>query len=317
MQIEQWRRLELEDRRAETRIRLEFAIDEENTFPRRAEREKLALRGISKHFRVRGGFVEALSNVTLTVFRGEFVCLVGPSGCGKSTLLNIIAGLERPSGGEILADGRPVYGAGPDRIIMFQEPALFPWLTVQQNVEFGLKIRNVPREERARRAMNGLALVGLAEFARSYVHQLSGGMKQRAALARALVLDPDLLLLDEPFASLDAQTREVLHDELTRIWSKTGKTIVFVTHNVQEALRLADRILVFSARPGRITREFPLPAVRPREVEQGSLGEIGEAIRHELRLALSTAPRGGGVDAPRPGEIRFLPDVDCSLGGGR
>ena len=317
LHVEEWHRYELENHRVEALIRVELKVGEKGQ-PRPIDgQEKLAIHGVSKQFKVRGGYVEALTDVTLSVRDGEFVCLVGPSGCGKSTLLNIIAGLERPSKGEVVAKGRPVEGSGPDRILLFQEPALFPWLTVRQNVEFGLRIRGVPREERMDRAMDGLRQVGLAEFAHSYVHQLSGGMKQRAALARALVLDPELLLLDEPFAALDTQSRDLLHQKLLEVWARTGKTILFVTHHVPEALHLADRIVVFSARPGRVIREFPVVAARPRPVEQGALCEISEAIHQELKAALTIPREGGEHDARPAAQGGFLPDADCPLGTNR
>ncbi len=277
--------------------------------------KKLLIHNVSKHFRVRGGrTLEALADVTLSIDDGEFVCLVGPSGCGKSTLLSIVAGLEHPTRGQVFADGRPVAGVSPSRILIFQEPALFPWLTVLGNIEFGLRFQDLTREDRRARAMDGLRLVGLEGFSDAFVHQLSGGMKQRAALARALVLDPELLLMDEPFAALDAQSRDMLHQEVLRVWERTGKTVVFVTHNVQEALRLADRVVVFSARPGRVLRQFRVAAARPRPVEQGALCEIGEEIRHELRVALTNLGKGGGIDARTAPADRFLPDAGCSLG---
>lgn len=314
MRVEQWDRYETEEHRVQTLIRLKLTVEGEEGPYRRGIREKLSILGVGKQFRVGGRALDVLANVSLAITEGEFVCLVGPSGCGKSTLLNIIAGLEKPSAGRVLADGRPVAGVGADRILMFQEPALFPWLTVRENVEFGLKLRGYTREERVSRAMEALRLVGLADFARSFVHQLSGGMKQRAALARALVLDPGILLLDEPFAALDAQSRDVLHGELLEIWSRTGKTIVFVTHNVPEALRLADRIVVFSARPGRVIGEFPVKMPRPRQVEQGALCEIGEAIRGELRATLSFPAEGGGAGARQLQEGPLLLGVDRPLG---
>ncbi|HLJ57809.1 MAG TPA: ABC transporter ATP-binding protein, partial [Chthonomonadaceae bacterium] len=192
---------------------------------------KLRLDGISVDFESRQGRVEALKDVDLTIYPGEFVCLVGPSGCGKSTLLNIMAGLMRPGRGVALKDGRQITAAGPDRAVIFQEAALFPWLNAVQNVEFALR-RIRDRRERRRRAMDHLQTVHLGRFARSYPHELSGGMRQRVAIARALALDPDVLLMDEPFAALDAQTRDLLIDEVQRIWLATRKTVVFVTHNV-------------------------------------------------------------------------------------
>lgn len=309
-----WQELELEEHSTITRTQIAVRLGEEIALSR-TEGAKLTVRGVGKHFRVRGGRLEALANVTLSVYRGEFICLVGPSGCGKSTLLNIVAGLESPSRGRVFVDGHPVEGPGPDRIIMFQEPALFPWLTVQENVEFGLRIRGLARAERALRALDCLRQVGLGDFARSYVHQLSGGMKQRAALARALVLDPDLLLLDEPFAALDLQSRDRLHRELLQVWAGTGKTILFVTHHVPEALLLADRILVFSSRPGRVVKEYQVRAPRPRLLEQGLLRELDEEIRRQLRLVFAPPSEGGGNDdAWRSEEDYLLPGVDLPLG---
>jgi NitT/TauT family transport system ATP-binding protein len=242
---------------------------------------KLRLEGISVSFASRQGRVEALRDVDLTIYPGEFVCLVGPSGCGKSTLLNILAGLISPDEGAALKDGRPITGAGPDRAVIFQEAALFPWLTAVQNVEFALKhIRD--RRERRARAMEHLQMVHLGRFAASYPHELSGGMRQRVAIARALALDPDVLLMDEPFAALDAQTRDLLIEEVQRIWLATRKTVVFVTHNVLEAVTLADRVVCMGARPGCIKEELAVNLVRPREVESSDTARIARTILDNL-----------------------------------
>jgi NitT/TauT family transport system ATP-binding protein len=245
----------------------------------------LSVRGVSKTFTARGRTVEALLPVNVEVAAGEFVCLLGPSGCGKSTLLNIIAGLDTPSTGEVQADGRIVRGPGTDRVLLFQEAALFPWLDVQRNVEFGLRQAGVDSAKRAATAQHFIDLVHLKGFERSYVHQLSGGMRQRTAIARALAIDPAVLLMDEPFGALDAMTRDLLHGELETIWSNTGKTIVFVTHNVREAVALGDRVLVFSPRPGRIVREFRITMPRPRSLEDHALvdqaAEILDVLRQE------------------------------------
>src|SRR5437764_58271 len=212
---------------------------------------KLAIDDVSKTFQSATGKVLALDRVNLQVNEGEFVCLVGPSGCGKSTLLNIIAGLIPPESGRVLLDDEPIRQAGPDRAVIFQDAALFPWLTAAQNVEFALKrVKN--RRERRERAMEHLKMMHLTRFADSYPHELSGGMRQRVAIARALALNPDVLLMDEPFAALDAQTRDMLIEEVQRIWLETRKTVVFVTHNVMEAVTLADRVLCMGARPGCI-----------------------------------------------------------------
>jgi NitT/TauT family transport system ATP-binding protein len=212
---------------------------------------KLALENVCLDYRAGNGkTLLALQDIHLRVNPGEFLCIVGPSGCGKSTLLHLIAGLAAPTSGSVLMDGQRVQGPGTDRILIFQELGLFPWLTVRQNVEFPLRVRGVSRFERKSAAEEYLRLVHLAQFADSYIHQLSGGMRQRVALARALASEPDVLLMDEPFAALDAQTRDLLHDELERIWLRTGRTIVFVTHNVREAVRLADRVALVHLPPG-------------------------------------------------------------------
>src|SRR5205823_14206560 len=210
-------------------------------------------------FRTSSGTVLALDRISLSVAEAEFVCLVGASGCGKSTLLNIIAGLEKPDSGRVLADGKPVTTPGRERLVMFQESALFPWLDALGNVLFGLKLKpNLTNKDRRNVARYYLELVGLTRFEHSNIHELSGGMKQRVALARALAPNPRVLLMDEPFAALDALTREQLYGDLQQIWKARRKTIVFVTHNVREAACLGDRVLLFSPHPGRIREEFPV-----------------------------------------------------------
>lgn len=246
----------------------------------------LKIEGVSKTFSGRAGFVEALRPVDVEVAAGEFVCLLGPSGCGKSTLLSIIAGLEPPSSGSVFADGEKIRSTGTDRVLLFQEAALFPWLDVQRNVEFGLRQAGVPRRERAETAQRFIELVHLQGFERSYIHQLSGGMRQRVAIARALALNPAVLLMDEPFGALDAFTRDRLHAELEAIWSSTGKTILFVTHNVREAVALGDRVLVFAPRPGRIVREFRIDLPRPRALEDHQVVDQTAEIMSVLRAAM-------------------------------
>jgi len=247
------------------------------------ERPKLSLRGVGKIYRnARGEKVHAVEDVTLDVAPGEFVCLLGPSGCGKSTLLNMFAGLDRPTAGEVLIDGRPVRGPGPDRTVLFQEPALFPWMSVVRNVEFAMKLIGVPRSERRDRAMFWLGKVQLGRFADAQPHELSGGMRQRAALARALACDPEVLLADEPFAALDAQTREILQDELQNVFQETGKTVVFVTHNVREAAFLADRVVLMSAPPGTVVVERHVTAPRPRHYEDPALSHVVREIHERL-----------------------------------
>jgi NitT/TauT family transport system ATP-binding protein len=244
---------------------------------------KLELRSVSKTFLSRRGDTRALNDITLNVTPGEFVCLLGPSGCGKSTLLYLVAGLETPDAGQVMMDGQPVTGPGRDRVIIFQEAALFPWLNVQDNVAFGLAAAGVSPAECMDKAMQYLRLVRLGSFKKAFVHELSGGMKQRVALARALALEPQVLLMDEPFAALDAQTRDSLHDELQDIWAQTGKTILFVTHNVREALVLGDRVLLMSARPGRIKREFKCKLPRPRHIEDHALVDATREVLADLR----------------------------------
>lgn len=225
----------------------------------------------------------ALGGINLTIESGDFVCLVGPSGCGKSTFLRIAAGLETPDEGEILFNGRPVTTTGPDRIVVFQEGALFPWLKVQDNVEFGLKMAGIPKDQRIVIAGRYLDMMQLTKFAGSYTYQLSTGMKQRVAIARALAMDPDVLLMDEPFAALDTQTRDLLLTEMQTIWKKTKKTIVFVTHNIAEAAVLGTKIIVFSGRPSVIKKEIINDIPRPRIAEDDRLADIRRDITEQLK----------------------------------
>jgi NitT/TauT family transport system ATP-binding protein len=244
---------------------------------------KLSARGASKTFRNRKGeVVRALGRVDLDVAPGEFVCLLGPSGCGKSTLLNLFAGLDRPDTGELLIDGRRVVGPGPDRAVLFQDPALFPWMTVRRNVEFALELVGTPSDERGDIVMHWLRRVHLGRFADAQPHELSGGMRSRAALARALACRPDVLLADEPFAALDAQTREILQHELQEVWSEVRNTFVFVTHNVREAVFLADRVILMSAPPGTFVAEHRIHADRPREFEDALLSKVVVDIHDHL-----------------------------------
>jgi NitT/TauT family transport system ATP-binding protein len=252
---------------------------------------KVSLRQISLSYRTNSGErLTALENINLDVRRGEFLCIVGPSGCGKSTLLHLIAGLHQQSTGSVCVDGEAVHGTGTDRILIFQELGLFPWLTVRQNVEFGLKMKGVSKRERESQVRQYLRLVHLSKFENSYTHQLSGGMRQRVALARALVTRPDVLLMDEPFAALDAQTRDLLHDELERIWSETGSTVIFVTHNVREAVRLGDRVVLLTFRPGQVKREYVVDLARPRRIEETEVAraarDILGCLREEINKSL-------------------------------
>ena len=253
-----------------------------------APASKLVIDGVSKWFRTDRANVHALDNIALQVGEGEVVCLVGPSGCGKSTLLDIIAGLTRPDAGHVLADGQPVQRPGRERLVMFQESALFPWLDAFGNVMFGLKLRpefaNRDRREIAYRFLN---LVGLEKFAHAPIHELSGGMKQRVALARALAPDPQVLLMDEPFGALDAMTRDQLYEDIQQIWKKSRKTVVFVTHNVREAVCLGDRVILMSPSPGRILRAFDIPLSRPRDMNSVELAT------HAARIAAALRGRAG------------------------
>ena len=245
----------------------------------------IEVRRVGKRFQsTTRGVTAALREMSLTVDDGEFVCLVGPSGCGKTTLLNLIAGLERPDEGEVLVHGKRVRAPGPDRGVMFQDAALFPWLSVAENVAFGMKELRLPRKERDARAKKYLDLVKMSGFARAWVHELSGGMRQRVALARALALEPDILLMDEPFGALDPKSRDALQAELVDIWEKTQKTIVFVTHDMAEAVRLGSRVIVLRARPARVARDVDVAAElpQPRHVDQPEVVELAAQLKRDL-----------------------------------
>ncbi|MBE6400573.1 MAG: ABC transporter ATP-binding protein [Verrucomicrobia bacterium] len=245
---------------------------------------KISLRNVSKTFKSRQGSVLALDNVSLDIAEGEFVCLVGPSGCGKSTILNLIAGLDTATEGDVLMEGEPITGPGRERMVMFQEAALFPWLDVLQNVMFGLRLKpNLNNAEREEVAMFYLNLVGLEKFYRAHIHELSGGMKQRVALARSLAPNPRILLMDEPFSALDAMTREQLYGDLQRIFVQRQKTIVFVTHNIREAACLGDRIILLSPNPGRIQNDFRVSLPRPRDINDPALSQTSIPITAALK----------------------------------
>lgn len=257
----------------------------------------VSLRGVSQAFAGSGGSRLALNGIDLDVEAGEFVCIVGPSGCGKSTLLDLLAGHATPARGEVSVDGATVRGPGPDRVMVFQEHALFPWLSVADNVEFGLKNAGVAPAKRAATVATWLDKVGLTDAAHLHPHQLSGGMRQRAALARAFAMRPRALLMDEPFSALDAPSRDRLHVELQQLWQETGVTIVFVTHNVREAVALGDRVIVLSSGPGRIIGDVPVTLARPRVVESERVVALSAQVRGLLdeadQLGIS-APREGG-----------------------
>jgi NitT/TauT family transport system ATP-binding protein len=240
----------------------------------------VSLAAVSKQYGRGAGALLALDQVSLTVRKGEFVCLLGASGCGKSTLLSLVAGLDEISGGTLDIDGHRVS-------LMFQEPALFPWLTVAGNVELALRMRGVARAERRRRALELLEVVRLRDFADKRPHELSGGMRQRVALARALAQDADILLMDEPFGALDAMTRDILHDELERIWREQQLTVLFVTHNVREAVRLGDRVILLSSRPGRVIEDYTVTHPRPRRIDSPEVAELAAGITDRLRAEVS------------------------------
>lgn len=248
---------------------------------------KLRIQNISKSFQSNNKGFSALEDINLEVREGEFVCIVGPSGCGKTTLLNIVAGLEKADSGEVWISGHKINGAGPDRVVIFQEAALFPWLNVIKNVEFGLKQKGVNGSQRRNTALEYLKMVHLTKFQHAHVHELSGGMKQRVAIARALAMNPEMLLMDEPFSALDAQTRWILHFELQNIWLKTKKTILFVTHNIREAVCLADRIVILSISPGRIKKEFTVELPRPRDDNDVNVAEYSTRIMKELKAEIN------------------------------
>lgn len=228
----------------------------------------LEVKGLGKEFSSSAGPVIALRDITFKTHRREFLCVIGPSGCGKSTLIRLLAGLEAPTRGEVLLDNRPVTGPGPDRGMVFQGYTLFPWLTVKKNVMFGLRMRGESPHSAASEALQWIDMVGLEKFADAYPHQLSGGMKQRVAIARALANQPRILLMDEPFGALDAQTRGRLQASLMQIWRHIDITIIFITHDLDEAIYLADRILVLKAHPGEINELIEVPVPRPRDAEQ-------------------------------------------------
>lgn len=245
----------------------------------------LQLRHVGKNFE--GSKKETIKDISLDIKDGEFVCIVGPSGCGKSTLLNLVAGLDHPTQGEILLNGKRIEGPGADRVVMFQEAALYPWLNVLDNVKFGVDLIGLPEAEQERRAAHFLKMVGLSEFKDYPIHKLSGGMKQRTALARALAMDSEILLMDEPFSALDKQTINVLRRELVEIWLETKKTIIYVTHSVEEAVFFADRVVVLSDNPGEVKHIYDIELERPREIDSGSFLKYRKKILDEVQREVS------------------------------
>ncbi len=258
---------------------------------------KVEMKNVTRVYLGQSGPVYGLSGLDLRIDEGEFVCIVGPSGCGKTTLLNIIAGFEPPDLGDVLINGEKISGPGTNRFVMFQEHALFPWLNVSQNIMFGLKMAGIHKSEREERAVALLRTVNLSDFSTAWIHELSGGMKQRVALARALIMDPDVLLMDEPFAALDSQMRDKLHEEVEQVWLRTKKTIIFVTHNVREAVRLGTRVILMAAKGGKILREYPIDLPRNRYLEDVEVVKIASQIRDDLRNEVLRATKEEGYHA--------------------
>ena len=263
-----------------------------------SKRGELVLNHISRFYT--GSQVPVLQDISLTCKPGEFVVVVGPSGSGKSTLLNIAAGMDFPSSGTVMLDGKTFTSPGPDRAMVFQDHGLFPWLTAEQNIGFGLKMLGLPASEREDRVASALKMVHLTHSRQKLLHELSGGMKQRVAIARALVLDPAVLFMDEPFASLDAQTRTLLHEQLQEIWCQSKKTILFVTHSVGEAVRLADRIVVLHAQPGRIRRIVPIELPHPRVFDSTDLSALANLVRREIEDEVNRVNKAAADDFWRP-----------------
>ena len=287
--------------------------------PRGQGRGRLEMVGIDKNFSA-DGKVPAVRGIDLACEPGEFVVVVGPSGCGKITLLNIAAGMIKPDAGTVRLDGHRVKGPGPDRAMVFQEHGLFPWLSASQNIAFGLKMAGVPRREREDRVDNALQMVHLTHSADKLVHELSGGMRQRVAIARALVMDPSVLLMDEPFAALDAQTRTLLHAQLQELWIQTHKTILFVTHSVGEAVRLADKIVILHSHPGRIRRTVDVALPHPRNFDSPDITELVRLVRKEIEDEVNRVNAEMAAEAAedrwKPSPAGGVGDHSVDVGGG-
>jgi len=275
---------------------------------------RLVLQNINKRFA--NSDVSALANLSLDCQPGEFVVVVGPSGCGKTTLLNVAAGMTRPDDGAALLDGKPIRGPGPERAMVFQDHGLFPWLTASENIEFGLKMARIPRIERRDRVREVLQKVYLTAAEGKLVHELSGGMRQRVAIARAMVMNPAVLLMDEPFAALDAQTRTELHHWVQSVWVQSPRTILFVTHSVGEAVRLADRIIILHAHPGRIRKEIRVELPHPRRFDSSDISELAKLVRKEIEDEVNRVNALAAEDSWRPQEIGDLASSVDDLGGG-
>jgi NitT/TauT family transport system ATP-binding protein len=282
---------------------------------KRTPRGRLVIERVNKHFS--NGHTITLRDIDLTCQAGEFVVVVGPSGCGKSTLLNIAAGMIRPDSGSVSLDGKPITAPGPDRAMVFQDHGLFPWLTAAENIDFGLKMAGISASERRDRVASALKMVHLTKSGDKLIHELSGGMRQRVAIARALVMDPAVLLMDEPFAALDAQTRTLLHQQLQELWVQTKKTILFVTHSVGEAVRLADRIIILHAHPGSIRREVPIDLPHPRAIDSREISDLVHLVRTEIEDEVNRVNAlEAGADHWKPKKVDDLASTFGELGSG-
>jgi NitT/TauT family transport system ATP-binding protein len=272
------------------------------------------VQGVTKNFD--GTRVPTLENLTLTCEPGEFVVVVGPSGCGKTTLLNLAAGMIVPDSGSVTLDGKIVAGPAPERTMVFQDHGLFPWLTAAENIEFGLKMARMPKSERDDRVAAALRMVHLSRSSTKLIHELSGGMRQRVAIARALVMDPAVLLMDEPFAALDAQNRTLLHAQLQEIWGATQKTVLFVTHSVAEAVRLGDRVIVLHAHPGRIRKEFEVGLAHPRNFDSPEISQLVQLIRREIQDEVNRVNAQAAEEIWKPQAPSDLDRHSVDMGGG-
>ena len=281
---------------------------------RRVDRGRLELSRVTRFFN--GSTNHGVQDISIACAPGEFVVVVGPSGCGKTTLLNLAAGMIAPDSGSVTLDGNAIKGPGPDRAMVFQEHGLFPWLSAAQNIDFGLRMAGVPRGQRRDRVEAALKLVHLTGSADKLIHELSGGMRQRVAIARAMVMDPSVLLMDEPFAALDAQTRTLMHAQLQELWGQTRKTILFVTHSVGEAVRLADRIIVLHAHPGRIRREIDVALPHPRNFDSADITQLVRLVRREIEEEVNRVNRSTEDAYWKPAPAGDLATDSSDMGGG-
>lgn len=276
----------------------------------------LVIEGVSKKYKKDNTELEILRSIDLTVKDGEFVCVLGPSGCGKSTLLNIIAGFEKPSSGKVVLDGKEVSSPGPDRAVVFQENALFPWLKVIDNVEFGMKVAGVAKDVRREKALKYLKMMNLTKFKDAFVSELSGGMKQRVSIARALCLDSNILLMDEPFSALDSQSRDILRTETQKIWWDTKKTIVFITHSIEEAVVLADRVILMPASPESEKKEFRIQLARPRKIDNVDVTYMVSSIMKEFKKEVEKVAKAEFDEGWDLEQNSILYDSDSDMGVG-